>query len=60
MGCNHAVSAWSEVERVAREYVDRGLLDDDVEAEVATLLEADEPKEALDVAIEHYRARRRP
>lgn len=58
MGCNHTGQAWSEVARVAEEYVDRGLLDDDVETEVADLLEAGEPKEALEVAIEHYRERR--
>lgn len=58
MGCNHTGSAWSEVARVAEEYVDRGLLDEEVEAEVSALLEDGDPKEALEVAIAHYRERR--
>ena len=60
MGCNHAGQAWSEVARVAEEYVDRGLLDEDVEREVQTLLGDDEPREALETALDHYRSSRRP
>lgn len=58
MGANHEGSAWSEVARVAEEYVDRGLLDDDVEREVEALLEANETREALEVALDHFRERR--
>lgn len=59
MGCNHTGSAWSEVARVAEEYVDRGLLDEAVETEVTELLDDGEPQEALEVALEHYRERRK-
>lgn len=59
MGCNHKGSAWSEVARVAEEYVDRGLLDEEVENEVEALLEEDRPRRALETALEHYRDRRR-
>lgn len=59
MGCKHRNSAWSEVARVAEEYVDRGLLDEAVEREVEELLEEDRPRTALETAIEHYRDRRR-
>ena len=58
MGCNHTGSTWSEVERVATEYVERGLLDEDVQEEVEELLSEDDPKEALEVALQHYRDRR--
>jgi uncharacterized protein (DUF736 family) len=58
MGANHTGSAWSEVARVAEEYVDRGLLDDDVERQVESLLEENETREALEVALDHYRERR--
>jgi hypothetical protein len=58
MGCHHTRSAWSEVARVAEEYVDRGLLDEDVEDEVVELLEDGEPQAALETALEHYRERR--
>ncbi|QLD90544.1 hypothetical protein HWV07_16475 [Natronomonas salina] len=60
MGCNHTGRAWSEVARVAEEYVDRGLLDDDVEREVEALLGEDEPRETLETALDHYRSTRRP
>lgn len=60
MGCNHTGQAWSEVARVAEEYVDRGLLDEDIEREVEALLGDDEPREALETALDHYRNCRRP
>lgn len=59
MGTSNTGSAWSEVARVAEEYVDRGLLDREVQREVEELLHDDEPREALEVALEHYRGRRR-
>lgn len=58
MGANHTDSAWSEVARVAEEYVDRGLLDDDVERRVEALLDENETRRALEVALNHYRERR--
>lgn len=58
MGCRHTTSAWSEVARVAEEYVERGMLDEDVEREVEELLGDGEHREALETALEHYRSRR--